>query len=337
MVKVALLGAGFMGSMHSACYQNIPNAKVVAVVDIRKDKAREQAEKHGAKVYSSVNTVLKSDDVDMVDICLPTYMHCKFTLKAAKAGKHVLTEKPMSHKLREADKMVKAVHEAGVKFMCAHVIRFWPEYQLLKQYVDEKRLGKLLVLSLQRISPKPTWTWENWIVKGDLSGGAVADLHVHDADFVRYLCGEPKGVDCVIAQDPVGKWDYVFANYYYPDMAVSAEGGWNLPSGYGFYMAYRAVFEKGSLEFDMRLKPSVTECKADGTVIHPEVPQVGAGTLAAGGNISSLGGYFNEIKYFVDCVDQNKEPSIVTIEDSRETVALLVKEMKSGEKKWKMA
>src|SRR4030042_366968 len=123
MVRVALLGAGFMGSMHSACYQNIPNAKVVAVVDIRKDKAREQADKHGAKVYSSVSTVLKRDEVDMVDICLPTYLHCKFALKAAKAGKHILTEKPMSHKLREADRMVKAVREAGVKFMCAHVIR----------------------------------------------------------------------------------------------------------------------------------------------------------------------------------------------------------------------
>jgi hypothetical protein len=120
-------------------------------------------------------------------------------------------------------------------------------------------------------------------------------------------------------------------------MCVSAEGGWNLPSGFGFFMAYRAIFEKGSLEFDMRLNPSVTECAADGKVTHPVAPQVGGVGTAAGGNISSLGGYFNEIKYFVDCVDRNQEPSLVTIEDSRETVALLVKEMKSGAKKWKLA
>lgn len=335
MIRVALLGAGFMGAMHSECYANIENAEVVAIADARKDNAKEQAKKHGAKVYSSANSIFRRDDIDLVDICLPTYMHAKYTIKAAKAGLNILCEKPMSHKLREADRMVEEVEKAGVKFMCAHVIRFWPEYQMLKSYVDEQRLGKLLTLSLSRVSPKPTWTWDNWIVKGDLSGGALADLHVHDADFVRYLCGEPDSVDTAGVLDPVSGWDYVSTNYNYADKSVKAEGGWNLPSGYGFFMAYRAIFERGSLEFDTRLNPSVTQCNADGSVSHPEAPKVDVGAAAAGGNISDLGGYFLELKYVIDSLDNNRDLDILPPGDSRNTVDLIVKEMRSAKKKLK--
>jgi len=334
MVKVGLIGAGFMGTMHSECYANIPNAQVVAVADVRKDKAKELAKKHGARAYVSPNTVLRQA-VDMVDICLPTYLHGRFVRRAARAGKHVVCEKPLSLKPREARGAVAAVREAGVKFMCAHVIRFWPEYQLLKQMKDEGTLGRLLSLNLTRMSPTPTWTWQNWIVQGPLSGGALADLHVHDTDFVRYLCGEPRAVDSVGTWNAERGWDHIFTNYHYPDMAVTAQGGWNLPSGYGFYMAYHAVFERGSLTFDMRLDPPVTLCTDDGQVTHPEAPKPDVGAAAGGGNISDLGGYYIELKYFVDCIERGEEPSVVTGEDSVKTVELLAKEIKSAQKKSK--
>jgi len=333
MVRVALLGAGFMGRMHGTCYSNIPEAKVVAVADKRTDLAKEIAAPHGAKVYGSADSVFRRDDIDMVDICLPTYMHAKYTIKAAQAGLSILCEKPMSHKVREARRMVEAVRAANVRFMCAHVIRFWPEYQVLKRYKDEGRLGQLLVLSCVRVSPKPTWTWEGWIVKHTLSGGALWDLHMHDTDFVRYLCGEPQKVDTVGVWSDESGWDYVFTNYHYPDMAVSAEGGWNMPSSFPFEMAYRAVFERGTLVFSCAKKPTLTLYKHDGTSEAPEVPQVGVGAAAGAGNISELGGYYNEIKYFVECVAQGKPTDMVPIEDSCATVELLQAEQKSAEKK----
>ena len=335
MVKVALVGAGFMGAMHSACYGAMPNAQLVAVIDKDRDKAKALAAAHGAKVYKTVNAVLKQADVDIIDICLPTYMHCRFIKKAAQAGKNVVCEKPLSLKKAEAQRTIAAVREAGVKFMCAHVIRFWPEYQLLKRMKDEGSLGKLLSLNLTRMSPTPDWAWEGWLTNGELSGGALADLHVHDADFVRYLCGDPVKVDSIGVKSPERGWDHVFTNYQYPDMAVTAQGGWNLPTGYGFYMAYHAVFEKGSLTFDMRLSPAVTLCTNDGQVSHPEPPKPDIGAAAAGGNISDLGGYFIELKYFVDCVENGTEPTIVTGEDSVKTVDLIVQEIKSCEKKLK--
>jgi len=322
-----------MGRMHGACYAAIPDAKVVAVADLREENAKEVAGKHGAKVYSKADGVFRRDDIDMVDICLPTYMHAKYAIKAAKAGLSILCEKPMSHKPREAKRMLEAVKVAGARFMCAHVIRFWPEYQVLKRFKDEGELGRLLVLSCVRVSPKPTWTWEGWIVKHPLSGGALWDLHVHDVDFVRYFCGEPRKVDTVGAWSNDSGWDYVFTNYHYPDMAVSAEGGWNLPSSFPFEMAYRAVFERGTLAFSSAKTPSLALYRPDGATEHPEVPKVGVGSAAGAGNISDLGGYYNEIRYFVDCVAQNKPVEMAPIEDSCKTVELCMAEQKSAERK----
>ncbi len=335
MVRVGLLGAGFMGRMHASCYTSIPNAQLVAIADMRKEDAEELAELHGAKVYKSANSLLRCDDIDMVDICLPTYMHGKYVIKAAKLGLNVLCEKPMSHKLREAKRMVTAVRENGIKFMCAHVIRFWPEYQMLKKIKDEGTLGKLRVLSLTRVSPMPTWTWDDWILKGELSGGAHADLHVHDTDFVRYLCGEPQKVESVGAMSSTRGMDHMFSAYIYPDMAVVAEGGWGMPSAFPFEMAYRAVFEQGTLTFSTSDSPSVVLYREDGSVEHPEVPKVGAGSSEGAGNITDLGGYFNEIEYFVNCVENGCEPEVVTVEDSCKSVELLTAELKSAKKKLK--
>ena len=76
--------------------------------------------------------------MDIVDICLPTYMHCEHVLLAAKRGVNCLCEKPMARDPAQANRMVKAVRAAKIKFMVGHVIRFWPEYQVLKEYVDRE-------------------------------------------------------------------------------------------------------------------------------------------------------------------------------------------------------
>lgn len=331
MVRVGLVGAGFMGGMHANCYAQIPNAELVAVGDVTPGKAKELAKQHGAKAYTTAAGVMRQE-IDIVDICLPTYMHAQYTCRAARKGLNVVCEKPMALKMRDANRMVRTVKETGVKFMVAHVIRFWPEYQVLKEYVDNGSLGKLLVLSLVRVSPRPTWAWENWLQNAELSGAALVDLHVHDADFVRYLCGEPERVETVGTKKE-GGWDYVFTSYHYPDKAVSAEGGWNLPPEYPFQMAYRAVFEEGTLEFSTSHSPTISLYPQDGGVQHPALPEQPAATGDAGGNISELGGYYNELKYFVDCVERGEHPTIVTPDDALASLALVHQELKSAEKK----
>jgi len=166
--------------------------------------------------------------------------------------------------------------------------------------------------------------------QGDLSGGAILDLHIHDADFVRHLLGDPRGFHSVGTFGCKG-YDYVFTNYVYPGVAVSAEGGWNMPSGFPFEMSFRAVFEQGTIFYSSRHTP-MTLYRADGKNVPVKVPQPQVKGGGAGGNISSLGGYFNEIQYFVNCVSRGKKPEMATVQDARDSVALALAEIRSAER-----
>jgi len=334
-IKVGVVGGGFMGGMHTNCYAAAAGAELVAVCDVREDLAVELAKPHKAAVYTNAEKMFADAGLDMVDVCLPTNMHCEFVVKAAKAGLNVLCEKPIATSVAEANKMIAATKKAGVQFMVAQVIRFWPEYMILKRYVDEKKLGGLLNLQMTRVSPRPTWSWKNWLQDQKLSGGALIDLHIHDADFVRYLMGDPVAIQAAGTYSK-GRWDHIFVNYVCKKGVAQAEGGWGFPAQFPFCMKYTALFEKGTLDYNCNNSPALMLYPADGgkpKAIKPPKPKVGA--AAAGGNISDLGGYYNEIKYFIDCLRKGEKPTITTPEDARDSLALVVKELKAAERSLK--
>lgn len=347
MVRVGILGAGFMGEMHSNVYANLEGmVKLVAVCDYDTGKAGKIAIPRGATPFSLSNfEKFINSGIELVDICIPTYSHAEYTIKVAEAGKHVLCEKPIALSLEEADRMIEAIQREKVKFMVAHCIRFWPEYIILKEYVEKKKLGKLKSLFLSRLSPTPTWTWSNWIVKPEKSGGAVLDLHIHDTDFVTYLLGIP---DSVYSKGTTNKNGlshiYTTYNYNIPNLAIVSEGGWDMPEKFPFNMSYLAIFEGGILSFSSGQQPNLL-CYINGKeTFTPEMPSQGFATgipLAfqelksnsgeTKGNISALGGYFNEIKYFVECIEKAKYPEIVTPKDARESLRIILAEIKSVE------
>ena len=325
MIKVGLCGAGFMGSMHAACYAALRNAKVVAVADVRGDFAQKVGK---VQPFRSAKELIAKADVDLVDICLPTYLHAEHVILAAKRGLNCMCEKPLARTLTDANRMVRAVNKARISFMVGQVIRFWPEYVILKKTIDKKTLGKLRVLSLVRVSPRPTWGWRNWLNHPVLAGGAAVDLHIHDADYLRHILGEPAGVDSVGTRQR-GSWDYIFTNYRYRNAAVSAEGGWNLPPGFPFEMNFRAVFDKGTLGYSSLHTP-MTLYRQSGKNVPIKVPQPKVKAAAGGGNISALGGYFNEIQYLVNCLNRGRKPVMATAADARDSLALVLKEMASA-------
>lgn len=334
-IKVGVVGAGFMGGMHTNCYVAAAGAELVAVCDVRQEAAEKLATPHKAKAFTDADKMFAEAGLDMVDICLPTNMHCDYVVRAAKAKLHVLCEKPIATSVPEANKMIAATKKAGVQFMIAQVIRFWPEYMVLKQYVAEGKLGKLLSLQMTRISPRPTWSWQNWLQDAKLSGGALVDLHIHDADFARYLMGDPLSIQ-VAGSGRQGCWDHIFVNYIYRDAVAQAEGGWDFPAQFPFCMSYRAILEEGTLDYSCRNNPTLTLYPADGGKGQPvELPKPVVGAAASGGNISDLGGYYNEIKYFLDCLLKGEKPTITTPEDARDSLALVLKELKAAEKSLK--
>ncbi len=334
MIKVGLVGAGFMGEMHANCHIAAKGGKLAAVCDVRKENAKKLADLAKAEVFTDYDKMLAEADIDMVDVCLPTNMHADAVVKAAKAGKHVLCEKPIALTLKDADRMIAACEKAGVQFMVAQVIRFWPEYQLLKKYFDSGELGKLRSLQMKRLSPPATWSWKNWLNDPKLSGSALIDLHIHDADFARYLLGDPIKLDSV-GTGKKGAWSHIWTNYAYKGVAVHAEGGWDFPSDYPFCMAYRAIFEKGTLDFDCTRTPTVTLYTGTGKPKHPKPPKPRIKGKAGSGNIADLGGYGNEIQYFLDCLNKGEAPAVTTAKDARDSLALVLKELKSADAKAK--
>jgi predicted dehydrogenase len=336
-VRVGVVGCGFMGKTHLGIYAKNKRAIVTAFCDIDPKKAKgdfgggggnlgDGGSKKlgaGAKGYRKVEDLITDKNVDVVDICLPTYLHAEYAIKALNAGKHVLCEKPLTVDLKDAERVVKAAKSADGMMMAAHCMRFWPEWAWLKDVVDARKFGKVHSAVFRRFASTPTWTSHNWILNADLSGSALFDLHIHDSDFIRYVFGDPKAVFSVGNGGKATRKgiDHIVTSYMYkdPNLLVSAEGGWNADPTYGFTMRYTVVFEKATVDFDLGREGRVLQLHKAGAK-QPEVVKVPAHN-----------GWEGEIDYFLKCVDSGKAPTVITPTDARDSVALVHAELESLE------
>jgi predicted dehydrogenase len=326
MLRVAIVGCGFMGRMHASVYGLLDRARLVAVVDDSSERRAEYATSFGAAGYGTLEEALAKEEIDAVDICLPTDLHCDYTLRVAKAGKHVFCEKPMALTVEDADRMIEASTRAGIRLMIGHCIRFWPEYAFLKKLADDGAMGKLLSVNLTRYGEFPSWSAGNWLGEEKRSGGAALDMHIHDTDFARYLFGEPDEMASFGTDDGRGVGQ-IFTTMRFGNAIVHAEGGWNLPKKTPFKMSFRAVFERGVAFMDGGPMTIIEQGK------EPETPKFAAMKVAGGGNISDLGGYFVELDYFVNCVLDGKPFEISTPESSRDSLRTVLEEISQAKSK----
>jgi len=321
-----------MGQTHATCYGMIPGAQVVGISDVRPEQAAKLAQAADARPFDTLDHLLDQTRVDALDICLPTDLHEEAIYTAARRGVHCIVEKPIAPDAESARRVAGKIAGSKSIVMVAHVIRFWPEYEYLKDAVEAGSWGKLAALALTRVSPRPGWTSNNWILDPKRSGGALLELHIHDSDYLRRLLGEPEGVDsCGVKIG--GAWDYVSTNYRYPGMAVSALGGWNMPANMPFKMAYRATFEKALLDFDSTRTPTLLLYREGHDVESPAAPRPNVVSARSIGNISGLDGYYNELRYFVDCVEKGIAPERSGVKDAVATMELLQREILSAEQK----
>ena len=231
MLKVGLIGAGFMGDMHSACYAAIgkETVRIAGVADADSNKAKKIAETYGATIYPDAMAMIQSEEIDIIDICLPTNLHARYAQAAMEHGKAVFVEKPVCRTIDEAEKLIALQKQTGVSVMVGHCIRLWPEYRWLKNVMEQQLYGALETLVLKRVSPRPDWAWNNWLHQQKLSGGVTLDMHIHDVDFMYYLLGKPKTMNSVVAYGADGEANQVFTTYSYEHTAVQIEAAWNYP------------------------------------------------------------------------------------------------------------
>lgn len=186
-MRVGILGTGFMGVTHAMGWQET-DATVVGFAAETEEEAKPIIEKFGGKVYKNMEVMLP--DVDIVDICTPTHLHYEMVLAAAKAGKHVICEKPLALTMEQGREMIRVCKEAGVKFYVAHVVRYFPEYAGAKQVVKDGQIGRVGTLRLRRGSFRPKKAVGNWFLDEKKSGGMMLDLMIHDFDFARWVAGD---------------------------------------------------------------------------------------------------------------------------------------------------
>jgi len=328
MIKIGIIGGGFMGKMHANCYRSLQNVRVVGVCDVQQDRAMEIANLTGARVFTDANELINNKEIDAISVFLPTNLHKEFVIKSAQAKKHIFCEKPFALTVKDAEEMIKEAKKAKIKLTIGMVLRFWPEYVEFKRIVDSKIYGRLATLICTRLSSRPVFGWDKWYFDPKQSGGAALDLHIHDTDYIYYLLGKPKSVYS-LRKGTNKNLEYIYTNYKYKDTVVNAEGGW-VERSFGFVQAIRGVFEDGTvLEYNSKNQPLIIYGKEKEELVN--IPELKVNSVNTGGNISELSGYYNEDKYWIKCLQNDKYPERVTPEDAKASLEIVLKEIKSAE------
>lgn len=323
MIKVGLIGCGFMGNMHANCYKNIEGVKVTAVADVRREKAEEL--NLGAEIYLDGKDLINNADVDVIDICLPTYLHAEYAMLAMEKVKYLFVEKPVALTNKEAMQMIEKSEKTGCNVQVGQVIRFWDEYVELKKIIESGVYGKVVNANFRRISPRPTWGFNNWLLDTKLSGGAGQDLHIHDTDYVLSVFGEPTNFYTI--KNKTGEQNsYVNTIMNYKDFVVSVEGTWDLPSTHPFEATFRVTLEKATIENAGGKFICYTENGAKEIIIEKKDLLGGY----KGGNISDLGGYYNELLYFTNKAKNKEKIEKATLKDGACSLQFVLGEIENA-------
>ncbi|MBI3818263.1 MAG: Gfo/Idh/MocA family oxidoreductase [Planctomycetes bacterium] len=328
---IGVIGLGFMGRTHLSAYHaaerdGLP-CEVVAVCDRDRRapnsvgegnlrfafKENELYDPARVKRYESADELLADPRVGSVSICTNTESHAELAIAALRAGKHVICEKPVALDLKTVRRVRDAAKNAQTLCMPAMCMRFWPGWNWLKQQIINNTHGKVVSASFERLSSPPNWS-KKFYRDPARTGGALVDLHIHDADLTAWLFGMPDSVSSA------GSLDHVTTLYHYKrgPAHVSAHGGWNHSLGFPFRMRYVVIFERATAEFDLLREEKLILSK-NGECTSVALPP---GT-----------GYDGEIRHFVETVMNGKSKKVLaaTLDDAVNVTELLAAERKSIE------
>jgi UDP-N-acetyl-2-amino-2-deoxyglucuronate dehydrogenase len=197
--RLALVGCGRISRNHFDAIARIDGLELCAVCDSVPDRARAAGDEHGVEAFTNYAEMLKSADADVVIVCTPSGLHAAQGVAAARAGKHVITEKPMAITLEQADDLVKACDSEGVRLFVVKQNRLNPSIQLLKRAVDKGRFGRIYLANttVRWNRPQEYYDSASWRGTWEFDGGAFMNQASHYVDLIQWLVGP---VESVIAK-----------------------------------------------------------------------------------------------------------------------------------------
>lgn len=325
--KVAILGAGFITDIHMESYHRfIPEAEVVAVYARKLDKAKVFAAKyHIPKWYDNIDKLLAESGCEVVDICLPNYLHADATLKAAAAGKHIIIEKPLAITLEEADAMIAACKKANVKLMYAEELCFAPKYERVRQMVNEGAIGDIYMLKQAEKHSGPHTDWFYDIKYA--GGGVIMDMGCHALGWFRWMLKNAKAksvyatMSTVLHKDRTkGEDNSVMIVEFENGVTAVAENSWAKHGGMDDRSEVHGT--GGVMYADLFMGNSAITYSKNGYGYAMEKADTTVGWSFTVFEEAFNQGYPHELKHFIECVQKDLQP-LVTGEDGRAVLELI--------------
>ncbi len=323
-VRVAVIGYGQIGPVHIRSYKKfLDKVEVVAVADIDEKKLQLAKDQYGIeRLVTDYRELLAMDDIDVIDVCIPTYEHYDLVLAAARHGKHVFCEKPMAMKMEDALEMESACKEAGVKLQLGFVRRFDNEWLKFKEIVTGGLLGRPVVwrsASAGQGAPTP------WFFQRELGGGPFMDGAVHNYDFGNYMFGKAKSVTAIgtTIQPNRTAIDTGIASIEYESGDIlQMLWSWGLQAGCRAGGSHDVLGEKGALLFQSPTKdPSnnVGQLIIERPGGEQEVHEYVRNDMFA-----------DQMEHFIDCIINDRDPK-VTAKHGQESLKVALAVLESFE------
>ena len=199
--RFGIIGCGRISKIHVAVISELNGAELSAVCDIVRERAEVYAQKLKCEVYTDYREMLKRKDIDVINICTPTYLHADMAVDAAKAGKHVVTEKPMAVTLADADRMIEACKKNGVKLFVVKQNRYNPPIIKLKEALDAGQFGKTFYGKTSVYWQRDQRYYDDhvWFRTRYMGGGVLINQASHNIDMLCWLMGPVESVFAKIA------------------------------------------------------------------------------------------------------------------------------------------
>ncbi|KYH24484.1 D-xylose 1-dehydrogenase (NADP(+)) 2 [Halalkalicoccus paucihalophilus] len=319
MERIAILGRGFMATVHALRYAEMDGVEVVAVAS--PSHPTEFADKYAdaAVVYDDALELYDTESLDAVDVCTPTHTHRELVLPAVERGLDVLCEKPLGRTMADARAIADAAADSDATVVPGHTIRFFPQYAKARERVRVGDIGS--PGNIRTLRQSPFEERSDWFADDVKSGGVLLDLAIHDFDFLRWTIGE---IERVFARRR--RWDaheYALATVRFENGAVGhVDARWPRRPDLPFATRFEIAGDEGLLEFDSEdVNPiDIVSTTATG---EPDRDPIDEPLVKDP--------YLRELEAFVDCVRTGSEPPI-TLEDGIETLRVALAALESAER-----
>lgn len=345
MLRVGIVGVGFMGMVHYLSYQRLHDVKVTAICDRSEAKrqgdwtsiqgnfgpAGTQMNLQGVNAYGSIDDLLSDPNIDLIDICLPPKFHAPVAIKALKASKAVFCEKPISLSCNDANQMIDVADEQQQTLLIGHVLLYFSEYAWARSEILSGKHGRLLGGSFKRIISNPAWLKNYW--SADEIGGPLFDLHVHDAHFIRTLFGMPKQIKSVgRCRNELPEFWHSFFEYdkkgkgIQPTVEVTS--GVVNQTTRPFQHAFEIHCEKSTLMFDFAVIDDEPRYLISPTILH-ESGEIARPDLGDGDPMEA---FYQEIKEVVEITQQGSKSDLLDASLARDAILLCETQRQSLQK-----